>query len=298
MVAFNEISSFFKYLNLIPPNNPLFAIVDLKVEAKKWRENSEPITTDFYAFALKRVAVGSFQYGRTPFDFQEGLLVFTQPGQVLQWAEAELVESGYFVVMHRLFLENTFLEHKVKNYSFFSYAVTEALHVSKKEEENLLALCQKLEEEYQQVYDLYNKDILVSYVNTILSYAQRFYNRQFEHRKPVNTDLTEKFYQVLHFLREKDTKAIPTVQDLATAMHMSPKYLSDLLKNTTGKTAMDHIHLSLLEEAKSILLNSKSTVSEIAYNLGFEYPQYFTRLFKNKVGMSPVNFRKQMLSEN
>jgi AraC-like DNA-binding protein len=235
-------------------------------------------------------------YGRKAIDFNEGSLICMAPNQVITIdTEIEPRENpmGWGLFFHPDLIRNTSLNAKMKDYSFFSYEITEALHLSEKEKQLLFECIVKIQTELKENIDDYSQTIIVSTIELLLNYCNRFYGRQFITRKATNRDVFVKVEALLkqHFSIKTIPNGLPTVKYLADAVNLSPGYLGDLLKKETGLNAQEHIHHYVIEEAKNILLNSNQSVSEIAYHLGFDYPQYFSRLFKQKTGTTPIEFR-------
>ena len=261
------------------------------------RESSPPITNDCYSISFKKFVKGDLNYGRTTYDFTNGALIFIAPKQVLQWDSSVVFQQkGFSINFHEDFLKGTELALQIKKYSFFSYSVNEALHLFPKEEQQIESIVQNIEIEYQNNQDAFSKDIIISQLSTLLKYANRFYERQFLNRKELSNDLLEQFKQYLSEYFESgllQEKGIPSIEQVADKMSVSQRYLSDTLKKETGKTTTEHLHLHLIDEAKNILLQPNKSISEVAYILGFEYPPYFSRLFKKKEGISPTEYREK-----
>lgn len=261
------------------------------------KESSPPITTDCYSISLKKIVKGNLNYGRTKYDFTNGALIFMAPRQVLQWDSSVVFEQkGFSINFHEDFLKRTELAQQIKKYGFFSYSANEALHLSPKEEQQMESIVENIEIEYHNNQDEFSKDIIISQLSTLLKYANRFYERQFLNRKELSNDLLEQFNQQLEAYFESgqiQEKGIPSIEEIAKKMLVSQRYLSDTLKKETGKTTTEHLQLYLIDEAKNILLNPNKSISEVAYELGFEYPQYFSRLFKKKEGISPSAYREK-----
>ena len=277
--------------------HPLVAVVDFSKTTDHIEEETR-ITTDFYSVMFKNYCKSYVTYGRKAIDFNEGSLICMAPNQVITIdTEIEPRENpmGWGLFFHPDLIRNTSLNAKMKDYSFFSYEIAEALHLSEKEKQLLFECIVKIQSELKENIDDYSQTIIVSTIELLLNYCNRFYGRQFITRKATNRDILEKVETILkqHFSDEKLLNGLLTVKYLADAVHLSPGYLGDLLKKETGLNAQEHIHQTVIEEAKNILLNSSKTVSEIAYNLGFEYPQYFSRLFKQKTGVTPMSFRQK-----
>ena len=299
MHHFKTLSAYFEYLKVPRPEHPMFSV--LFAEGENFLpcpiESSPPITNDCYTISLKKILKGKLNYGRTKFDFTNGALIFIAPRQVLQWDKSFVFEqNGFSITFHEDFLQGTELAHQIKKFGFFSYNVNEALHLSPKEENQLESIVRNIEIEYQNNQDEFSKDIIISQLSTLLKYADRFYERQFINRKELSNDLLEQFKNHLrkYFERgELQQKGIPRIEQIAEQLSVSQRYLSDTLKKETGKTSTEHLQLYLIEEAKNILLNPRKSISDVAYELGFEYPQYFSRLFKKKEGLSPSEFREK-----
>ena len=298
MQHFKTLVSYFDYLGLPRPEHPMLSVFNSKGNGflPCPRESSPPITNNCYTISFKKFVEGNLNYGRTKYDFTNGVLFFIAPRQVLQWDKSVVFEQkGFSINFHEDFLKGTELAQQIKNYGFFSYSVNEALHLSPKEEKQIESIVTNIEIEYQNNQDAFSKEIIISQLSTLLKYANRFYERQFINRKEVSNDLLEKFNKVIinYFeLKELQEKGIPNIEQIANKLLVSQRYLSDTLKKETGKTTMEHIHLNLIDIAKNILLKPNKSVSAVAYELGFEYPAYFSRLFKKKEGISPTKYRE------
>jgi AraC-like DNA-binding protein len=297
MKHFKTLSDFMEYLELPRPEHPMLSVFSdasggLLPCPKK---NSPPITNDCYSISLKKNVQGDLNYGRTKYDFTNGALIFIASKQVLQWDERVVYDrEGFMINFHQDFLKGTELAHQIKKYSFFSYSANEALHLSPKEQKQIESIVENIHLEYQNNQDEFSKEIIVSQLSTLLKYANRFYERQFTNRKELSTDLLEQFNQQLSVYASSgllQEKGIPSIEHIADRLLVSQRYLSDTLKKETGKTSTEHLQLYLIDEAKNILLNPGKTISEVAYELGFEYPPYFSRLFKKKEGISPTEYR-------
>lgn len=299
MKHFKTLSAYFEYMQLPRPEHPMLSVLLAKEEnfLPCPKESSPPITTDCYSISLKKIVKGNLNYGRTKYDFTNGVLIFMAPRQVLQWDSSVVFEQqGFSINFHEDFIKGTELAHQIKKYGFFSYAANEALHLSPKEEKQIESIVENIEIEYQNNQDEFSKDIIISQLSTLLKYANRFYERQFLNRKELSNDLLEQFNQQLdaYFASgQLQEKGIPSIEQIADKMSVSQRYLSDTLKKETGKTTTEHLQLYLIDEAKNILLNPNKSISEVAYELGFEYPQYFSRLFKKKEGVSPSEYREK-----
>lgn len=276
--------------------HPLVSVVDFS-KVDEYLEEDTRISADFYSIMFKNYCANHLKYGRQSLDFQDGSLICIAPKQVLEMdTEIEQKEDmmGWGLFFHPDLLRGTSLGQKMKEYTFFSYEMTEALHLSDKEKQTLFDCVQKIETELQENIDAHSQTLIVSNIELLLNYCARYYGRQFITRKNSNSTTVQKVERWIQDYFKSDqvrTKGLPTVKMMADEMHLSPSYLGDLLKRETGMNAQDHIHYHLIEEAKSILMNTDQSVGEIAYALGFEYPQYFSKLFKLKTGQTPVQFR-------
>ncbi len=290
----NELLKMFSVAHTM--RHPLVAVIDFS-KVPNHIPNETKLSADYYALIFKTYNGNNVKYGRKVVDFRDGNLICMAPNQVLEMdndEEASLGLEGWGVVFHPDLIRGTSLNDKMKDYSFFSYEVSEALHLSEKEKQILNECVQKLDAELQENIDVHSQAIIVSAIEMLLNYCSRFYGRQFITRKTSNNSVVTQVEKVLNDYFKQTNIAehgLPTVKFLADRVNLSAGYLSDLLKKETGKNAQDHIHFYLIEEAKSILLSSNRSVSEIAYSLGFEYPQYFNKLFKQKTGKTPIEFR-------
>ncbi|WP_108805603.1 AraC family transcriptional regulator [Aquimarina sp. Aq107] len=299
MKHFKTLSSFLNYIELPPPEHPMLSVFSTKGEGflPCPKESSPPITNDCYSISLKKIIKGDLNYGRTNYDFTNGVLIFIAPRQVLQWDNSVIYEQkGFSLNFHEDFLKGTELAQQIKKYSFFSYSVNEALHLSPREEKQIESIVENINIEYLNNPDEFSKEIIISQLSTLLKYAKRFYERQFLNRKELSNNLLEQFNQQLskYFNSgQLQEKGIPSIEQIADQLSVSQRYLSDTLKKESGKTSTEHLQLYLIDEAKNVLLNPGKTISEVAYELGFEYPPYFSRLFKKKEGISPKEYRKK-----
>ncbi|WPR70488.1 helix-turn-helix transcriptional regulator [Flavobacterium sp. NG2] len=299
MKHYKTLASFLDYMQLPRPEHPMLSVMVAKGDdyLPCPRESSPPISTDCYSISLKKIMHGELNYGRTKYDFTNGALIFIAPKQVIQWDSSFIFEQkGFSINFHEDFLKGTDLAQQIKKYGFFSYAANEALHLSPKEEKQIESIVENIEIEYQNNQDAFSKDIIISQLDTLLKYANRFYERQFLNRKELSHSLLEQFNQELDKYFESgqlQEKGIPSIEQLAEKMSVSQRYLSDTLKKETGKTTTEHLQLRLIDEAKNFLLQPNKSISEVAYELGFEYPQYFSRLFKKKEGISPSEYQQK-----
>ncbi|MBL4648813.1 MAG: helix-turn-helix transcriptional regulator [Aureispira sp.] len=254
------------------------------------------MTFDLYLISLKGNVSGAFKYGRSSYDYEEGTLAFLAPNQVLTFdgADKSLDEGGWSIIFHPDLIRKSELGKTMKNYSFFDYDVNEALHVAEKEKQMLATLVQLIETELEQNIDKHSQELMIVNLESILKYCRRYYDRQFYTRTNQSKDLVLRFeaYLETYFTTSNLVEmGLPTVTQCGKALHLSGSYLSDLLKLETGKSAKDHIHSYIIEKAKTLLLNSNTSVGHIAYELGFEYPQHFSKLFKSKTGTNPSEYR-------
>jgi AraC-like DNA-binding protein len=275
--------------------HPLISIVDFS-RVKNYDNLLRKISPGFYSIMLKNFCPNPVKYGRNYYDFQEGTLMFIAPGQIIEIekGEKEQESMGWGLFFHPDLIRGTSLFNKMKDYSFFSYDLHEALHLSDDEKLILGDIIEKIKVELGQNIDKHSKTLIVTNIELLLNYCSRFYDRQFITRTEPNKDILVRFEEVISSYFGKEDlmeEGIPTVKYCAERLHLSPNYLSDLLKKETGKNAREHIQYYLIEMAKNRLLDTSLTVSEIAYELGFGYPQHFSKLFKNKTGMSPAAYR-------
>lgn len=251
-----------------------------------------------YAVFLKNIKCGDMRYGCQPYDYEDGTLVFVSPGQVygIDSKGKAMKPSGYALVFHPDLIAGTHLGRKIKDYTFFSYEVNEALHLSKKERATIVDCLQKITSEIEQNIDKHSKTLIVSNIELFLNYCMRFYDRQFITRSNVNKDILVRFENLLdeYFKTDKaQTLGLPGVAYCAEQLHLSPNYFGDLIKKETGSTALDYIQSRIIEEAKGKMFDSNNSINDISFQLGFKYQQHFTRLFKQKTGMTPNDYRKQ-----
>ena len=275
--------------------HPLVSVIDLSKANGEYRESSH-LHYGFYAVYLKEYDCGELIYGRKSYDYQEGTLVFIAPGQVVKIIRREpgAQRKGWALVFHPDFIHGTALGRAMDDYSFFSYETSEALHVSERERRIVYECFAKITYEIQQPADKHSRKLIVRNIQLFLDYCTRFYDRQFITRENLNQGTISQFEQVLndYFKSEKpQTIGLPSVGYIAGELNLSANYFGDLVKRETGKTAMEYIHLKLIDLAKDRILDETKSVSEIAFGLGFKYPQHFTRMFKKSLGVSPSQFR-------
>lgn len=294
-----SISEFHSIFNLPKPEHPLISVVDYAALVVAKRTSDITVTvSDYYSISVKRGLSHKMRYGQQEYDFDEGVMYFLAPGQVLHATpstDTDHLASGWILLIHPNFLWNSNLGAMIKRYAFFDYSVHEALFLSEKEELILNNIIQNIQQEYHANIDRFSQNIIISQLETLLNYAERFYQRQFITRKISNHQILDRLDKLLRtYFENVDlvSKGLPTVQHIAEALNVSPGYLSGLLKVLTGQSTQQHIHDKLIEKAKEQLSTTDRTVSEIAYGLGFEHPQSFSKLFKSKTTVSPLEFRQ------
>nr|WP_262899483.1 helix-turn-helix transcriptional regulator [Chryseosolibacter histidini] len=283
-----------RVLGLPKPLHPLISVVDNTLISINKEQLPPSFLLDFYKVSYKQGLRGKIKYGQNYYDFDEGGLVFTSPNQLLATTD-DTEYMGFTLLIHPDFIRNYPLGKNIKNFGFFSYAVNEALHLSEKERTLILGILKNIDDELQLPIDEFSQDVIITQIELLLNYSNRFYKRQFITRKAASHDLLTKLETLLDDYFNNKTalmKGLPTVQYLADELHVSPHYLSDMLRSLTGQNAQQHIHNKLIEKAKEILSTSNLSVAEVAYQLGFEYPQSFNKLFKRKTNLSPLKFRQ------
>lgn len=293
---FDSVSDYHAVMNLKKPTHPLISVVKLEDISPNASEGLATIVFNFYTIFLKRNFDGRVKYGHKYYDFDNGTMSFYAPKQLisLEGVQPTKVE-GWMLVIHPDFLHGYPLAKKIKDYGFFDYATNEALHLSEAEDEIIVSLMQNLQREIVERIDSHTQDVLIGHIDLLLSYCNRFYARQFITRKKVSNDLLVRFETLLkeYFKEGKaETAGLPTVQYFADHFFVSANYLNDMLKNLTGQTTQQHLHNYLIEQAKELLTTTNLSVNEIAYRLGFEYPQSFNKLFKKKTLLTPLEFKQ------
>jgi len=293
--VFESITDLHRVLELPKPEHPLVSVVNMENIKCHFDDRFQSVVYNFYSICIKKNFKGTMKYGQSYYDFDEGTMTFFSPGQVITTiVEEDIALNGYWLILHPDFIRNYPLGKNIKNFGYFSYATNEALHLSEKEEAMITGIMKDIEQEYRSIIDSFSQDVIVSQSELLLNYCNRFYNRQFITRKNASNDLLLKMEEILedYFNSEKVVQlGLPSVHYLAEQLHISSNYLSDMLRNLTGQSAQQHIHNKLIEKAKEILTTTNNSVSEIAYQLGFEYPQSFSKLFKSKTNVSPLAFR-------
>jgi len=299
MKQFKTISEFHEFRDLPKPQHPLISIINVGNVTHLRADEPMALTFDFYSIAVKRTHNVKVRYGQQPFDFNEGIMSFMAPNQVLTIAldkkDEQIKQSGWVLYIHPDFLWNTALAKTIKQYDFWSYSLNEALFLSDKEEIIINSIIQNIEQEYHANIDKFSKQIILSQIETLLNYSERFYNRQFITREKSSHELLSRLEKLVSDYFNSDdliNRGLPTVQYIATQLNLSPKYLSSLLRVLTGQNTQQYIHGKLIEKAKEKLSATNLSISEIAYELGFEHLQSFSKLFKTKTNFSPLAFRQ------
>ncbi|MBL3657401.1 helix-turn-helix domain-containing protein [Fulvivirga sediminis] len=293
-----SIKDYHHILGINPPEHPLISVVSLEKIQPYTSEEKVNVIFDFYMISLKKVAKGNvkYTYGQQQYDFDDGILFYLSPGQLFSFqAEKGFKSSGFMLLIHPDFLWGTPLAKNIKTYEFFNYAVNEALFISEKEENILTIFIKNIEQEYHSNIDKFSEGIIISQIESLLNYSDRFYQRQFLTRKITNYHILNKLEELLDdYFNNPNliSSGIPSVQYVANQLNISPNYLSGILKTLTGQNTQQHIHNKLILIAKEKLSTTELTVSEIAFELGFEYSQSFSKLFKSKTNQSPLEFRQ------
>lgn len=298
-LKFSSLSEAHRIMGLPQPKHPLISMINSAKEETQFTQRPGTHVLNFYKISYKPNRAGRLRYGQGYYDFDGGGLLFAAPNQVIgnhnDSGDATGTCSLYTLLIHPDFLLNHSLSKKIKQYGFFSYTSNEALHLSDDEKRTIISIFEMIETELESRIDDYSQDVVISQLELLLNYANRFYKRQFITRKAASNDLLEKLERILsqYFEDGQSTKqGTPTVQLLAAELNVSPSYLSDMLRAVTGKSAQQHIHDKLIEKAKEMLSTTTLSVSEVAYALGFEYSQSFSKLFKIKTKLSPLEFRQ------
>ena len=294
---FESLSDAHRAFGLPKPVHPLISLISRATFQGEVSRPTGSHVLNFYKISYKPTLSGKLKYGQSYYDFDEGGMLFASPNQIIGgYDDTNTAEcSLYTLLIHPDFLWNHPLAKKIKQYGFFSYSANEALHLSDTEKATIISVFQLIEEELKGRIDDFSQDVVVAQIELLLNYANRFYKRQFITRKVMSDDLLQKLEETLdeYFDKERSlSKGIPTVAYLSEKLNISPSYLSDMLRSLTGLNAQQHIHNKLIEKAKEKLSITSLSVSEIAYELGFEHPQSFSKLFKTKTNLSPLEFRR------
>ncbi len=297
-LRFKTISEYHQKMGLSKPEHPLISVINMETMPVWAGQSPQNLVLDFYSIALKRNFNIKFKYGQQQYDFDEGILFFIAPGQVYgieASPDQEVKRSGWMLLIHPDFLWNTPLAKTIKQYEYFDYAVNEALFLSEKEEATITNLLQNIAQEYHSNLDKFSQNVIIAQLELLLTYAERFYHRQFLTRKITNHQILDRLEEILNDYFNSNAlteKGLPTVQYIAESLNVSPNYLSSLLKVLTGQSTQQHIHDKLIEKAKEKLSTTALSVSEIAFTLGFEHSQSFSKLFRSKTNLSPLEFRQ------
>jgi len=296
---FTKISDFHQIGGLAKPAHPLVSLVDYGLVDYQTDEDQISWIQHFYSIGLKKcMPQGKFRYGQQQYDFDEGLLSFIGPGQSMTLEidkNPVMKPTGWLLLIHPDFIWNTTLAKNIKQYDFFGYGVNEALFLSEKEEGIITDILLNIQREYYSNIDQFSQNIIIAQIELLLNYSERFYQRQFLTRKKSTHQILERLEKILDDYFESSVltdQGLPTAQYIASRLNISPNYLGSLLKSLTGETTQQHIHHKLIEKAKEKLSTTALSVSEIAYDLGFEHPQSFSKLFKRKTKLSPLEFRQ------
>ena len=296
ITVIKTVSQAYKLLGLTKPLHPLISIFQHTDPNLRINFLDQTFSMNLYMIGLKDGELGTFQYGRNSYDYDSGTMVFLSPNQIFSPQNLQISKDskGWTLLFHPDLIRKSELGKSISRYSFFSYESNEALQISEEEKEFITQLKKTIESEYCQNIDMHTQDLIIVNLESILKYCKRYYSRQFYTRTNLNKDYVikfERFIESYFSSNELITKGIPSIKQCGEALNMSGHYLSDLLKSETGKSAKELIHLKLTDKAKNILLTTNSSISEVAYDLGFEYPNHFSKLFKVKTGMSPSEYR-------
>lgn len=289
-----SISELHRLFGLPKPDHPLISVINF--ELLKFDDNKiwSSFYYDFYCVAIKKGASGTFKYGQSSYDFDVGIMSFTKPGQIFSVTNpTDDPVTGYMMIFKVDLIRHYTLGKTIGDYGFFSYSTAEALHLSEKEDNIIMSLMHQMQDELKNNIDHYSQELIVSHIDLLLRYAKRFHNRQFLTRNAVNNDLVAKMEEFIdQYLKSNATlSSPPTVNFFAEKLNVTPNYLSDMLKNITGKNAQTHIQEFVIDRAKELLSTTNLSVKEIAYDLGFEYPQSFSTMFKKKTQQTPLQYR-------
>jgi AraC family transcriptional regulator, transcriptional activator of pobA len=298
MTRLKTITDLHRFNNIAPPNHPLISLIDYGETRPTVINNKLKWIQEFYTISIKQNVVGKYRYGQESYDFDDGLMTFFSPDQVIS---VDIIEedmkshpTGWILAIHPDFLFGTTLATKIKKYPFMNYSVKEALFLSEKEEKIVFGILQNIKGEYQGNLDQFSQHIIISQLELLLNYSERFYQRQFLTRKISNHQILDKLETLLenyYFGDNAVDKGLPTVQYISQELNITPDYLSSMLKSLTGQTTQQHIHSKLIEKAKVKLSTTTLSISEIAFELGFEHSQSFNKLFKSKTNQTPLEFR-------
>ncbi len=281
-------------MDLPSPLNPLITIIDHSETINAHQSSNQKLILDCYNISMKRSFKGKLKYGKNHYDFDDGTMSFISPNQTISIdSDEDKNKDGWSLLFHPDFIRQYPVGKTIKKYGYFSYGVTEALHLSDEEDKTVELIIKNIQKEINSRLDNFSQDVIVSNIELLLSYCNRFYSRQFITRKMATNDLITNFENILDsYFIDNSGSILPTVEKLATELNVTSAYLSDMLRSITGQNTQQHIHSKLIEKSKEILTTTDLTVSEIAYQLGFEYPQSFSKLFKSKTNLTPIEFRQ------
>lgn len=294
IIKINTVEEYTERFGCPSANHPLISICRL-ADVKDYVPINSPVQLNLYSITIKDGSTCNARYGWRDYDFRKGTISFFSPGQIHSWYER--AENGgrwgWMLAFHPDFIRKYPLGNKIGKLKFFSYETNEALHMSEVERALIEGLMENMQNEYNRNIDEHSQNIIVSQLDLLLNYSERFYTRQFRTRNSVESDVLIPFQSILHKHFDGDNNKLITANDIASELAMSTHYLSDLLRNLTGLNTQQHIHAYLIERAKTLLLTTDLSINEVAFSLGFDYPQYFSRLFKNKTGQTPIEFRNK-----
>lgn len=296
IIRIKSINEVHRIFELEKPRHPLVSVIQIDDRITNFDYGDPKYIFEFYQINLKQGFSGSMNYGRNSYDFDEGTLTFIKPGQTIQIENQDEIKgsSGWTLLFHPDLIRKSELGRTIEDYSFFNYDLNEALHLSENEKNSITELVLKIQEEYNQNIDKHSQELIIANIEMLLKYSKRFYDRQFFTRTNLNKDLLSEFYTVVRTYYNSENpieSGVLSVKECARQLNLSVNYLGDLIKSETGRSAKDQINDYVIEKAKNQLLGSKESISQIAYSLGFEYPQGFNKLFKAKVGISPSAYR-------
>ncbi len=296
IIRIKSINDVHRLFELDKPRHPLVSVIQIDDRITNFDYGDYKYIFDFYQINLKQGFSGSMNYGRNSYDFDEGTLTFIKPNQTIQIENQDEIKgsSGWTLLFHPDLIRKSELGKTIEDYSFFNYDTNESLHLSENERNSITDLVIKIQEEYNQNIDKHSQELIIANIEMLLKYSKRFYDRQFFTRTNLNQDLLSEFNKVVRTYYNSENpieSGVLSVKECAKQLNLSVNYLGDLIKSETGRSAKDQINDYVIEKAKNQLLGSNESVSQIAYSLGFEYPQGFNKLFKTKVGISPSEYR-------
>ncbi len=296
IISIKNISEIHDLLGIEKPKHPLVSVLPIDEKMTSFNYGDATYIFDLFQISLKSGIKGSMSYGRNSYDFREGMMVFMKPNQAIKIDNNETAShhSGWTLLFHPDLIRKSVLGKEIENYTFFKYEVNEALHLSDEEKKTVTEIVYKIEQEYNLNIDKHSQELIIANIELLLKYCKRYYDRQFFTRTNLNKDIVSSFEQVVqdYYQTDKPLKlGVLSVSHCAKTLNMSANYLGDLLKNETGKSAKELIQEYVIDKAKTKIIGSNETMSQIAYSLGFEYPQSFNKIFKAKTGMSPSDYR-------